>query len=431
MNCLDQSQFWVADKIKDYQNKRLKKLLIHAYDTTEYYRRIFDEYKFNPRKYDNPGNLKKLPLLSKDDIRTHIDGMVSNKFSPDELHSSETGGTTGVKMKFYRDNYCLNAKEAGLYRFEKWTGWNIGERMGLIWPAQQDYVGHWTWKSRLKNELFNRQVVFPAAVLDKKAISDFIFQLQSRKPSMIRAFTSPMHEVAKYIIQHQPKVPQLKGIITTGEPLYTNQKDDISRAFGCKVLDSYRSREAGPIAQECNVQDGLHINAECVFIEIIPCEEMHSCSADIGEIVITDLLNYGMPLIRYRMGDLGQLNLTQCKCGRGLPRIQNIQGRTADLFYSPEDKRIAAGALVLYLVDEAPGDIGQVQIIQDRIDHIIIRMTKDPQPSSGLMEYQKKTVKRLFGNQMEVSFDLVEQIPRESSGKYRFTKCLIENSDNA
>jgi phenylacetate-CoA ligase len=428
MNFFQKSQFWSPEKLRYYQVKRLKLLLIHAYETTEYYRKIFEECGFDPKQLQHIDDIAGLPLLTKDDIRKNVSSMISTQFSADAIHESETGGTTGVKMKFYRDNQCLGEKEAGLYRFEKWTGWNPGDRMGLVWPAQQDYVGHWTWKSRLKNEMFNRQVVLPAAILDDKAIRDYITQLQRKKPTMIRAFSSPIYEVACYILRNDIKIQPLNGIITTGEPLYAKQRDAIEQAFGCRVYDSYRCREAGPIAQECELHDGLHVNAENLLVEILPCTEMHACSNDLGEIVVTDLLNFGMPLIRYRMGDLARLNETQCACGRGLPRLHSIKGRTTDMFYSPGGKRIAAGSLVLYLVDEAPGKLGQVQLVQEKINHIIIRITKNPNPSDELINYQKETIRRLFGNEMKVNFEFVETIPREPSGKYQFTKCLIKNN---
>ena len=426
---MEQSQFWPPERILEFQMGQLKKLLIHAGASTKYYKRMFSECNFNPKSFKSLDDLRKLPLLSKNDIRSNLSDMLSTKFSTNELHASETGGTTGVKMKFFLDKNCFNIKEASLYRFEKWSGWAIGERMGLVWPAQQDYVGHWTWKAKLKNELFNRQVVFPAAVLDDQVIEKYINLIKIKKPSMIRAFSSPIYEVAIYILKHNIHLHDIKGIITTGEPLYPSQRKMISQAFNCSVFDSYRCREVGPIAQECSCHDGLHINAENMIVEILPCEDLKTTSSCPGEIVITDLLNYGMPFIRYRMGDLAQLDNRPCECGRGLPRLYNIQGRTADLFYSPQGKRIAAGSLVLYLVDEAPGSLGQVQIVQDCIDHITIRLTTDPYPSDQLMEYQKETVKRLFGGDMQVDFDIVENIPREDSGKFRFTKCLIK--DNA
>lgn len=412
---------WSSEKIRELQFIRLKELLQHAYENTIFYRKRFDEVGLAPHKLQDPEEIRKIPILTKEDIRENLDSMLAKCCKAGQLHSSETGGTTGVKMKFYRDNSSLSLKEAALYRFENWAGWDFGERIGIIWPATADYVGHWSWKAKIKNELFCRQIVLPAAALDEEIIGDYVALLTKKRPAIIRGFSTPVFEVANYIYGKGIEVP-LKGVITTGEPLFPKQRQIIEKAFQCKAYDSYRTREAGPVAQQCIELHGLHVNAECLYVEV---EAMPGLEDGTGEIIITDLVNYGMPLIRYSIGDLGKLSSKPCPCGRGLPMIENICGRTADVFFAPNGKRVMPGSLVLYLVDQAPGLLGQVQIIQDGLDHIIIRMTPDPMPSQEIKDYQMKKVKELFGPEMKVSFEIVDSIPRGPSGKYPFTICQI------
>ena len=142
--------------------------------------------------------------------------------------------------------------------------------------------------------------------------------------------------------------------------------------------------------------------------------------------VVTDLLNFGMPFIRYKLGDMAAFSGRQCPCGRGLPLIEKLAGRTADQFITPGGKRISPGALVLYLVDQAPGVMGQVQIIQDALEHLTLRYTPAPPLSTEIMQYQESKIRSLFGEEMKVSFEQVPEIPKESSGKYLFTKCLVD-----
>lgn len=426
---IEDSQYWSENRIKDLQLRRVKRIVCHAYQNTNFYKNKFDEARFDPYSFSNLSELEKIPILTKTEIRDNIDTIISKAHQENELHHSETGGTTGVKMMFFRDNACIPFKEASLFRFDKWTGWDFGDRMGIVWPATGDYVGHWTKKAKFKNELFLRQVVFPAAVMDEKSISGYVNDLIKNNATMIRAFTSPLYEIAKYIVSKGIKNVNLKGVITTGEPLYIHQRKTISQAFNCNVFDSYRSREAGPLAQECELHNGMHINAESLYIEAVQPENRDDFEDGMGDIVVTDLLNYGMPLIRYKMGDMGILSDEKCPCGRGLPLLKKIAGRTSDIFYTPDKKCVTAGSLVLYLVDEAPGLLGQVQIIQDKINHLIIRMTPDPAPTEEIKNYQTEKVKELFGSEVQVSFELVDCIPREKSGKYVFTKCLINKND--
>ena len=421
----EKTQFWSRDKIEELQLERLRFLLNHAYKSTAYYRRIFDEISFRPESVSSLDDIKSLPLLSKNIVRDNGDDLRSTSHSLAQVHFCETGGTTGVKMKFWRDNACLAQKEAARYRFEKWTDWDIGERVGLVWTAQQDYVGHWTTKAKIRNELFERQVVLPAAVMDEEKLVAYLHLLEEKKPTMIRAFTSPLYEVARVALDMGMRCHSVKGVVTTGEPLYKHQRKVIEKAFGCRVFDSYRSREAGPLAQECQEHKGLHINAESLLLEIVEPEDSKSFDQGIGEIVITDLLNFGMPLIRYKMGDMGIISDRQCSCGRGLPILEQITGRSADILHTPDGKLVTAGSLVLYLVDEAPGMLGQVQVIQDKLDHLLIRMTDDPPPTEEIKEYQRKTVQRLFGSDMAVSFEIVDKISRGNSGKYQFAKYVV------
>lgn len=426
---LEKSQYWTRDQLQDFQLGRLRKILVHAYTNTRFYRKRFDDVGFDPSAFKDFSEMERLPVLTKHQIRENLRYLVAKNYREDELHSAETGGSTGVKMRFFRDNACLSPKEAALYRFEKWAGWDFGERVGIVWTAQQDYVGHWTLKSKIKNALSLKQVVFPAAIMDQESIESYVRLLQARKPTMIRAFTSPICEVASFIRDKGIENISLRGVITTGEPLYEHQRKVISEAFHCEVFNSYRTREAGPIAQECEMHSGLHINAESLYLESLKPEHSKQFEAELGEIVVTDLLNYGMPLIRYKIGDVGTFSYDQCACGRGLPLLKNLAGRTVDMLYAPDRKRITAGSLVLYLLDEAPGLLGQVQIIQDKLDHLTIKMTADPPPTQEIMEYQKNTVRRLFGDQMKTSFEIVQEIPVEASGKYRFTINNIPETD--
>jgi phenylacetate-CoA ligase len=425
LSTIEDSQFWPIEQIKTLQLTRLRTLLIHAYTTTRYYKNLFDAIALQPDKLSSLDDVKKIPLLTKDIIRENSGDLMSSAYASSQVHFAETGGTTGVKMKFWRNNDCLSPKEAARYRFEKWTGWDIGEPVGIVWTAQQDYVGHWTAKAKIKNELFERQVVFPAAILDENNINNYLQLLLDKKPTMIRAFTSPIHEVARFAIERKLDFRFIKGIVTTGEPLYEHQRQLIERAFNCKVFDSYRSREAGPLAQECDENNGLHINAESLLVEIAETEHSENLDQGEGEIVVTDLLNFGMPLIRYKMGDIGKISNRKCACGRGLPLLEKVTGRSADMLHTPDGKQITAGSLVLYLVDEAPGPLGQVQIIQDAADHLLIRTTPNPAPTEEIKVYQKEIVKKLFGASMRVSFESVEEIPRGRSGKYQFAKYTV------
>lgn len=425
MRFLEESQYWPRERILDLQQARLKSLMIHAYENTEFYRKRLDDAGFNPYTFRYPDQLRKIPIVTKDQIRENLKGMMARNFRADEIHTSQTGGTSGVKMIFYRDNRCLTGKEASLHRFDKWAGWDFGRYMGLVWPAHQDFIGYNTFKSKIRNHFYKRLVIFPAAVMDDASCSDYLVKLRRTLPTMILAFSSPIHELAKYMERNGVSDIRVQGIVTTGEPLYDYQRELVSRMFHCDVQDSYRSREAGPMAQECQAHEGMHINAEYLHIDIDYQNLPGWSEGQTGNVIVTDLLNYGMPLIRYDMGDVAVMNGRSCSCGRGLPLIDKVMGRALDVLVTPKGNLISTIALVMYLVNGAPGLIGQMQVIQDRNDHLTFRMTRDPLPSKEVMDHQKRIVGKLFGEEMGITYEYVDSIARENSGKYMFAKRMV------
>jgi phenylacetate-CoA ligase len=243
---------------------------------------------------------------------------------------------------------------------------------------------------------------------------------------MLRCFPYSLNLVAKYILANHLDCLTVKGIITTGELLYDHQRNCLEKAFSCKVFNSYGSRETGLIAQECNQHDGLHMNMESLFIEFLDSSGAPVREGELGQIVVTDLLNFGMPLIRYQIDDFGTFSTRTCRCGRSLPLMEDIRGRVVDEIIVPDGRKVSASTLVLYLVDNGP-PVGQVQIVQEELDHFRILLTKDPLPDERVFTYYESTAKRLLGDSVRISFDLVDGIPKEPSGKYRFVKSRIKH----
>lgn len=416
---LERSQWLSRDEVEDLRLARLRALLRHAYDHTAYYRRVMDELGATPEEAADPANLRRLPTLTKPIINANLDDLLATNIRREDTHESFTGGTTGVRMKFMRDNACLAAKAAATIRQERWTGWDIGRLRGLVWPASQDYVGYSGLKARLRNALGERYLVLPAAVLDESAMAAYARQLRRQRPVLLRGFPSPLYLLADHIRRSGDGPVPVPSVIATGEPLYEHQRQAMREAFGATIFDSYGSRETGLIAQECPEHGSMHINAESLFLETVRDEVTGR-----DRLLVTDLLNHGMPMIRYEIGDTVTLTDRQCPCGRGLPVMEMGVGREADILYTPEGRTVSSVSLVLYLIDNGP-PVGQVQVVQDTLDHLLVRITRTPPPDENLFAYYRGEVARLFGDAMRVTFEVVDGIPNEASGKYRFAVCNI------
>jgi phenylacetate-CoA ligase len=194
------------------------------------------------------------------------------------------------------------------------------------------------------------------------------------------------------------------------------------------VFDSYRTREVGCVAQECEEHQGYHISADTMYVETIPIERKKSVEKEFPsyeKILITDLTNYSAPIVRYEIGDVGNLSERRCPCGRGLPLLENIGGRISDLLYTPEGKKVSPVTVIPNLF-HLIGIMNQFQIIQDKYDQLIIKLVK-PEPEKFLIDRQKENIKKIFGSKMKVRYQIVDSIDPLKSGKYSFVISKIKN----
>jgi len=423
---LEKSQYFSAEEIREIQFRWLKKLIEHAYKNVPFYKKRFDQSGFQPEALKDSEDIRLIPPLTKKDILENGELLVAQNIPQNKMHRSSSGGTTGVMTWFYRDNRSLIPKEASQLRFEKWTGWKVGEWMSIIWPAVIDVHPN-NWKKIIKNYLAYRKNTLAFTVIDEKAIKQHLQLMQKMKTTLIRAFPIPMVEVAKYILEHGPDDFSVKGIITTGEPLYESQRNLIEKAFHCKVYDSYRTREIGAIAQECEEHSGLHINSESVYLEIAVDPNKPENNSQNGKLLVTDLFNYASPFIRYEIGDVGSLANNSCPCGRGLPLLQEVGGRLVDVLYTTDGQKIATITVMPNLVEHL-GITNQIQFDQHSLDRLTIRMSK-PRPDSEIIERQRKTAQKIFGENMLISYEFVDQIPLLPSGKYRLVISHVEDGE--
>ena len=433
------TQYWAQERIRLLQTRKLKHLLIHAFERSDYYRNQFDQSDFNPYHFDELSQIKKIPILTKRDLKENLaDILDKTKCDPiqlkqdhcrDNLFHSVSGGTTGPSIDVFNDQHSLTEKVAAQLRFDSWSGWRIGDWFGLIWPAVVDHHDpKKKFKSQLKNYLYDRIIALQQTTIEESHFKAFFSELRRRKATLIRGFPYQVVEGAAYCNAHHLRFSSLKGLITTGEPLYPNQRKEIESAFSCKVFDSYRTREVGCVAQECEEHNGYHISADTVYIETAPVDEGSSLrqrAPSHQKLLVTDLTNFSAPLIRYEIGDVGSISEHGCPCGRGLPLLCDIGGRISDLLFTPEGNKVSPVTVIPNLF-HLIGIMNQFQIIQDSYNHITIKLVK-PAPENTLIELQKENIMKIFGTEMKVSYKLVDQIEPLASGKYSFVISKIRN----
>ena len=420
------SQFWPAAKLRDYQWQRLKSLLRYSYENCPYYKDIFRERDLTPESFNDFNDIQKLPLLTKDIIFEQGDRLLSSDMDAKDMMKFPTGGTTGQQAFMHRDQDSFNRKLAIEWRHEAWMGKRPCNKMAYFWPAHIDIHHEDSLKSKLKNRLILRQMIFNAGSINRDIALRFYNKLKRFKPGFLKVFPASFYIFAEFLEVSKLKPLAFKGIMSCGEPLYDFQRQKFESLFACPVFDMYGAREAGNTSSECSAHKGMHIASEIAYVEFLSNGKQVDYGQE-GEIVITDLTNYCMPLIRYRIDDFGIPLKDPCSCGRSLPLMGAVVGRLSDDFWGPGGTKHNGTMLAYHLTVVEEGiAIGQVQFIQKSLSTFLVRVTRKPEPTSATFEYLARRMKDILGDSIDISFEVVDQIPREKSGKIRYVKCEMD-----
>jgi len=425
---MEKTQFLSSEKIKELQIIRMRELLKHAYKNCPFYTKRFDQHGFKPDKFYCLDDIRALPVLTKKEIQQNRDTMKARNLPNDLLVPNKTGGSTGSPLHFYLNADRLFSRQAATFRHNRWAGWDIGIKTASLWGSREDISGLQHFKVRARNFLLDRRIVLDTSSITPEKLAEFKIRLKRYKPALYIAYANAMYLYARYLKQnsssdhHRPS-----AIITSAELLDSHQRQLIESVFECRVFDRYGSRETSVIASECEKHTGLHIGAECFLLEFVKDNKPVN-PGEYGKIIITDLLNFGMPFIRYQIEDAGVPSGESCSCGRGLPIMKMAAGRVTDFLVTPERKIISGASLTIYLVANTPG-VAQAQIVQESIDEIVLRIVKGDNFGEQSLAYLRTEFPKFFGPTMRYRLEFVDSIPLEASGKYRFSISKVDPAE--
>lgn len=422
---LQSNEYLEPEALARLQLARLRSLLVHARDNCPFYTERFAACGFVPEAMTAVADLAVIPPLTKHDIRGDLDRLVARNIAPADLHESVSGGTTGHVLNFKRDNACLARKEAAVFRYEQWTGWDFGQWIGYVWPAIMDHPAATGPKATLRNWLGGRALLLPFLSEDPAQIRRHWQRFVQHRITLIRAFPGALVSVARLVEAEGLPLPPLRAVISTGELLLPEQRALFARVFRCPVIDSYRSRETGPVAQQCEQMGGMHIRADLSVVEVDTARAVSAGPGQpaVGPLLVTDLFNRGMPMIRYEVGDLAALVPDACPCGRSLPLMTNLGGRLTDVLYTIDRRPIAAVGLLPNFINHC-GSGNQVQLVQKDWTHLVMRLTP-PVLDEATVAKLRQRAQVIFGVGVDLAFEYVDEIPLQASGKYRLLICEI------
>lgn len=415
---LERTQWLSVDEIKKIQWEKLKNLIDYAYVNVPYYRRTFDALNITPKDITTLDDLRKIPILNKEDITNNINKIISLNYGKKDLIKNSTGGSTGVNLHFFNDKKRWGHVSAIAIRNNRWAGLDIGDKSAMLWGSIFDLSLQDKFKGKIYNKLF-RRLFLSSYDLSEKNMSAYAKKLVQYRPMVVTGYSSPLYLFAKFHEENNIEAINPKSIISSAEILYRYQRDLIESVFKCKVFNRYGCREFGSIAHECSEHSGLHVNAEHVYVECLKENGEPAASGEKGELVITDLDNYGMPFIRYKIGDLGVPSDRKCNCGRGLPLLEKIEGRTFDIIVGTNGRHLG-GTFWTLLLRTAVNGIKQFQVIQESKNELNIRIVVDEAFRLEYIDVLTNKIHAYCGEDMNVDFEIVDEIPLTKSGKFRF-----------
>lgn len=412
------SQYEPLAVLHQKQLEGMRAMAAHACASVPFWRTRFADAGLEPLQIKNLSDLSSLPLLTKTDLREQGELLLAQGMPREALHQHTTSGSTGVSVTVYRDEPCQQFKRGATLRCDEWTGWRLGERVAAIWGNPQIRTD---WKGKLRRAILDRVYVYLDTLkMNEQSMQVFAEALVAKPPSLLFGHAHSLYLFASYLRAKWPKTAiHPKAVLSTCMVLHDFERDLIASVFECPVINRYGCEEVSLIACECRYGEGLHVNGECVYVEVID-EQGEPCPPGRpGRVVVTDLHNRAMPMIRYEVGDMAAWADKPCSCGRTLPLLARIEGRVADYVLTKAGDYISGISLTENFAVKIPGVV-QMQIIQEEVDRFTFNIVKDNDFSDQSLSLLAEQTKRHFGKDTRYSIVSMDKIPQEPSGKYRF-----------
>ncbi len=415
LNELNENQWRSAEEIQARQWSDLKKLIDHAYTNSAYYQSLFKRLGLHPDQIQSYEDFQALPVCTREEVNQHAQAMVAENYR-DRVAYKSTGGSTGVPLRLAYDRASYEWRIAATQRGYQWAKCEAGQFVLYLWALD---IGKPPLLKRTKTALYHRlfnRVIVNSWDLDAAAMRSCLQYINSKKPQGIVAYTSAIYNLAKFIDEKNLQCDGVPAVLTGAEHLHEHQRELIERVFHTKVYNSYGCREFMLIATECEKHEGLHVTADNLLVEILK-DGRPAKPGETGEVVITDLHNYGMPFIRYKNGDRAIQSGRLCSCGRGLPLIEGIDGRIADMIIAHDGTEVP-GIYFPHLMKEFP-QVRKYQVIQKSRQLLQVKLVLAEKMPDERLQFCKNQINSVLGKEVKIEFEFVDEIPLTHSGKYR------------
>jgi phenylacetate-CoA ligase len=420
--CLERDD-WPADRMRRYQDDRIRAVIRTAYAATAHYREIMDGLGIRPEGIRSVSDLRQLPILEKGTVRDEGARLMSSpRPRPGWVHG-HTSGTTGTPMGLWYDRATCVITNAVDRRQKIWGGMGradwIGMFLGRVVVPVKSGAPYW------RANHVQRQVWFSSFHMSDAALPSYVEEIRRKRLQYIEGYPSTLFILAQHLLERGQKVP-MKGVFSSSETLHRIQREAITEAFDCDLFDFYGHAERTIFAAECEAHSGRHLAEDFGFVEVVNAQGQQVAPGETGYLVGTSLHNQAMPLIRYRTGDLSSIQEEPCPCGRSARRIADVTTKAEDIVVTP-DCRLISPSILTHPFKPFEGVL-KSQIVQEQLDFVRVRLVLAESFSTTDRERLIAGIQARLGGDVRIAVEEVEAIPPEPSGKFRWVVSRVDHS---
>jgi phenylacetate-CoA ligase len=411
----ERSQWLDGRALEALQLAKLNALLRHCWTCVPFLARHWRDAGLGPEPLARVGDLARYPTIDKRVITDNFHEMRARPAGGRVL-TKATGGSTGEPFCFEYSEQSYARRTAVMWRGYRWAGADVGRRTAYVWGSGRA-DGTTSVKERFYHRLFNR-LMLDGFALTEGGAARYLDAIDAFGAAVVVGYVSPLVVMAEHMLARGRRLPRVRAVLTGAETLRDDQRQLLHEAFGVPVFNTYGCREVMLIASECDRQQGLHVSADHLVVETLD-DGGEPVEGRPGQVALTDLHNYAMPLVRYRNGDVATSAPGPCPCGRGLPRLARVEGRELDMIRTP-DGRIVSGEFFPHLMKDFAG-VREFQVEQLALDELEIRLVCAPELGAEDRRRLADHVRQRIGGEVRVRLLEVDAIPRTASGKRRVT----------
>jgi phenylacetate-CoA ligase len=417
-----------AEHRQQIQAEQVAKLLRHVAKNVPFYRDTVLKHGVVRGDQVDLARFTQLPELTRDDMHSEFERLRSDDFETRSWYRNASGGSSGIPVKILQDQYYQDMGRASQEVQYNWAGRKTGEPVVTLWGSERDVLlGTVGWRNKLTNFIRNR-VVLNSWDMNQERLRRYVDTIQRVRPVMIEAYAESVYELARLINDAGIQINGVRGVITSAGTLYPFIREEVERAFHCPVLNRYGSREVGAFALERASGAGLEVMSYSHLVEVVDERSKPCGPGEEGDVLVTCLTNYTMPIIRYRIGDRAVVGATAFTPIPSVERLQTVTGRIMDTFVR-EDGTTVPGNFFMHFLGTIHnrGWLKKAQVIQQDYNKILIKLITESHPPLETLEEIRRSFKKAMGACCDIDFEFVDTIPPLASGKYRYVVSLVQH----